>query len=169
MPYDSVETAVRSVLEGVARDDSNAGQPPFFDWTSEIAKRLCQLAETPEFNFHACARGKPAGATFGEWLYDICWYVEDEVCLTHLPLVGECEWAPTGPCDGDFQKLLQARADHRLWIFPAATAEDAEKMFEGYRENVRRFRASQPGDRYLFAALLWTPTASFRFDLYIHR
>jgi hypothetical protein len=165
MPYDAAEVAIRSLLEAIATD-WNAGRR--FDWTREVATRLCQLAKTPEFNFGACARGRPGGAEYGEWLYDICWYVEDEVCLTHLPLVGECEWGPTGPCDGDFQKLLQARADHRLWIFQVPTEEAAASMFKGCRENVQRFRASQRDDRYLFAGLVWTDAPSFRFDLYVH-
>jgi hypothetical protein len=164
MSYDRVEAAIRSTLEAVAAD-WNAGNR--FDWTREVATRLCQLAQS--FECKACARGRPPGAEYGEWLYDICWYVEDEVCLTHLPLVGECEWAPEWSCDGDFQKLLQARADHRLWIFGAASATEADDMIKHCRENVGRFRASERGDRYLFACRVWAELPSFRFDLYVHQ
>ena len=165
MTYDPIETAIRAKLEDIVRD-WNAGQR--FDWTNKVTARICQLSKEPEWKCGACARGQPTGAEYKEWLYDICWYVEDEECLTHLPLVAECERGPDGSCDSDFQKLLQARADHRLWIFQVATVEAAEDMFKGCRSNVKRFRSSQPGDRYLFAALVLAETASLRFDLYVH-
>jgi len=165
MSYDSIERAICSTLERIAKT-WNAGKR--FDWTREVSTRLCQLAQKVDPTFRACARGKPPGAEYGEWLYDICWYVEDRVCLTHLPLVAECEWAPEGPWDSDFQKLLQARADHRLWVFQVPTADAAEKMFEGCRKVIKHFRASELGDRYLFAAWVWAEPPSFRFCSYIH-
>ena len=85
-----------------------------------------------------------------------------------MPLVAECEWGPDGPCDNDFQKLLQARADHRLWLFQVPSTEAADEMFVGCRSNVKRFRATLMGDRYLFAALVWAETPELRFDVYVH-
>jgi len=163
--YDTVEMAIRSTLEEIV-DDWNAGQR--FDWTQEIVTRICQLSKRPEWNYGACARGQPLGADYGEWLYDVSWYVEDGQCLTHLPLVAECEWGPDGSCDSDFQKLLQARADHRLWLFRVPTLEAADEMINGCKDNVKRFHPSQIGDRYLFSALVWNKTPSLRFDLYVH-
>lgn len=165
MQYDPIESAVRSTIEQVVGEWS-AGEHR--DWTGEVLTRLCQLSKRPEWACGACARGNPNGADYGEWLYDVCWFVEDSECLTHLPLVAECEWGPEGPCDGDFQKLLQARADHRLWLFQVPTDDAAREMFVGCRANVRRFSGSQVGDRYLFAALVWGERPALRFDLYVH-
>lgn len=130
-----------------------------------MKSRLCRLTKAQEIPFGVCATDCP-GADYGEWLYDLCWYVEDEVCLTRLPLVAESELAPDGACDGDFQKLLQARAEHRLWVFEVKTPEEAEQMFRECREIVQRFHASESGDRYLFAGVAWSPR-SFRFHLYV--
>ena len=162
---DSIENAVRDTL-GKFLQDWNTGSR--MNWTSEIAMRLCLLSKTADWDYGACARGTPPGSAYGEWLYDICWFHEDDVCLTHLPLVVECEWSPDGACDGDFQKLLQARADHRPWIFQVATTAAAASMFEGSKSNIERFRASQSGDRYLFAAFVPAETASFQFCHYVH-
>jgi len=112
-----------------------------------------------------CQWGCP-GSDYGEWLYDLCWCVEDEVCLTELPLVAEIEWSPEGACDGDFQKLLQTRADHRLWVFEVKTPEEIEQMFQECATIVQHSAASQPGDRYSFAGVDWNPRI-FRFHLYV--
>lgn len=152
---------MRFELEAVAAED-----PP--DWTREVAMRLCRLAPAMGTGYEACSRVRLPGAKYGEWLYDISWWVDDDVCLVRVPLVVECEWTPDGVCDGDFQKLLQCRAEHRIWIFGASSRGAADEMFKGFRANVGRFTGSLPGDRYLFAARLMSPVPTFCFDLYVH-
>jgi len=165
MQCDKVECDVKEVLEAVVRD-WNTGQR--FDWTAEIAKRLCALSKREDYGFGACSRGTPAHADYGEWLYDICWFEENDVCITKLPLVGECEWGPDGACDGDFQKLIQARAEHRLWLFQVYTEEQAFEMFDGCKKVVSNFSGSQLGDRYLFAALIWENIPQLICECWVH-
>lgn len=90
------------------------------------------------------------------WLYDMTWYVEEERVMSDLPMILECEW-DHGPrhrdeVDSDFQKLVQARADVRVWISaspkPASHIENCERQ-------IRLFSGSLPGDRYIFAVYDW--------------
>ena len=73
--------------------------------------------------------------------------------LVTLPLVVECEWSPDPEIDGDFQKLVQARAEHRLWIFRVDTAEDIARYFRACKEQIVAYRGTEKGDRYLFAGI----------------
>jgi hypothetical protein len=67
-------------------------------------------------DFKVAAAGFPK-ADEGEWRYDMVWYVLDnDGFQVRLPMVLECEWNPDFTIDTDFQKLVQARADVRVWI-----------------------------------------------------
>jgi hypothetical protein len=92
------------------------------------------------------------------WLYDMVWHVEEDGLLSNLPLVLECEWN-RGPrhrdeVDGDFQKLVQARADVRVWI--SASPSSAPTHIENCKRQVRLFSGTLPGDNYVFAVYDWT-------------
>src|SRR5207302_10820565 len=61
-----------------------------------------------------------------EWKYDLIWFVEDgEGFTTHLPLILESELKPRGKVDLDFVKLVDGRADVRVWLSCSANARDA--------------------------------------------
>jgi hypothetical protein len=108
MPYDEIEQAIVDVLSTLPMEAKQADW--LWDrsqWTSEIKNRLIALAKTPPFNFCVCGSACE-GAEFGEWLYDLTWYEENDNGLVRLPLVVESEWYPNGGYDGDFQKVLQA-------------------------------------------------------------
>jgi len=156
---DPIEKAICQDLEKIpAQPNMGDWLWKYTKWTREVKSRLCRLAKDQEPPFSVYASGC-SEADHGEWLYDLCWSVEvkGEGCLIRLPLVAEIEWKPDGPCEGDFQKLLQARAEHRLWVFEAQTPKDIENLFQGYRDAVQRFQGSGTGDRYLFAAVAWKP------------
>jgi hypothetical protein len=90
-----------------------------------------------------------------EWLYDLCWRNLDENDLVlNLPLVMECEWH-TGYDEllDDFQKLLVARADHRVFLCQQKPEHWAERVGQ-FIEQVRRYDGTKAGDRYLFGS--WT-------------
>lgn len=123
------------------------------EWTEHVVRRLTLLSKT--FRVDAAARGQPSPAKYGEWLYDICWYQMDDCgadnCLKRVVLAGECEWN-AAECDVDFQKLLQARADLRLWIFqPRDASRNIPRWVANYIRNIKTFEGSLPGDQYLFA------------------
>jgi len=103
------------------------------------------------------------GGIFGykvafRWLYDIIWCKEEsqfpdikettDKVLTLVPMVLECElnkWHPD--VDGDFQKLLLARAEVRVWI---TSCKDAKRHIDLCKNQISRFPGTS-GDHYVFA------------------
>ena len=92
------------------------------------------------------------------WLYDMTWYVEEGRVMSDLPMVLECEWnrlpRHRDEINSDFQKLVQARADVRVWI--SASPDAASTHIENCERQIRLFSGSLPGDRYIFAVYDWT-------------
>ena len=91
------------------------------------------------------------------WLYDMTWYVEEQRVMSDLPMILECEW-DHGPrhrdeINFDFQKLVQARADVRVWI--SASPKSASHI-ENCERQIRLFSGTLPGDHYIFAVFDWT-------------
>jgi hypothetical protein len=102
-----------------------------------------------------------------EWLYDLCWCKQDDDDrIVEMPLVMECEWAQ-GYWDilADFQKLLVARSDHRVFICSLSTSEDWNDCVDYLIEQVRLYSGTRNGDRYLFGR--WT-SDGWHFRQYIH-
>jgi hypothetical protein len=52
--------------------------------------------------------------------------------------------------DGDFQKLVQARADVRVWISACHNTDIAEKHLVSCKEQIKRFSGTDPDDNYIF-------------------
>jgi hypothetical protein len=93
---------------------------------------------------------------WGEWLYDVCWYTvqHDGFSLRKLVLAAEIEWSPVpDQRQIDFEKLLVARAEHKWFVFEAATTSAVTAVFDRLEVLIRRFGASHCGDRYLLAGL----------------
>jgi hypothetical protein len=133
--------------------------------TQEIKLRLAPIARNIGLN--ACANG--IGEDHKEWLYDMAWCEEnDNEGFVDLPLVLESELSPDPEVDKDFQKLVQARADHRIFIFQVKTQNDVLAKIGKYIDQVKRFKKSVSGDRYLFIGLKWNPR-EFYFELYVHQ
>lgn len=103
-----------------------------------------------KLRFKVCASGYRA-ADEGEWLYDMSWYHTRGGILTGQPMVLESEWTPDPHIDGDFQKLVQARADIRVWVFAAANLDEVRKYVERCREQAQAFAGKSSGDRYVCA------------------
>ena len=100
----------------------------------------------------------------GEWLYDICWYKSsrgEAGNLIRLALVAECEWSPDPEMDGDFQKLVQARADLRVWVFQVGSQQAVEQYFAACKQQVCDFEGTLAGDRYLLAGFDWAQQQFF--------
>lgn len=140
-------------------------------WTKAINTTLCRIGRD-QFGMGVGASKVVAGThvDYGEWLYDLTWWEEDEDGpLARLPLVAECELAGTiGHILEDFQKLLVARADVRLMIheqftnrdqppgrFPGGNDDRAAWMANHLAQHIRAFRGTRRDDVYLLAALQW--------------
>lgn len=92
------------------------------------------------------------------------WYELNDVhkgFLKHQKLVVECEWklAPGDCVDDDFQKLIQARADLRLWISTSENTRAAAAHIANCEKQIRLFNGSQSGDSYILLYFTWdSPT-----------
>lgn len=131
--------------------------------TCQIKQRLCDLGH--ELGFRVCAhRNQCPEADEGEWLYDMEWCEtsNDGHLFVRQPMVMECEWrrgvplARAADVDGDFQKLVQAKADVRVWIFTAPNVDLAQEHLANCRKQMTSFVGSVAEDRYVLAALIYS-------------
>mgnify|MGYP006431098291 CR=1 FL=1 len=80
----------------------------------------------------------PAGQR-GEWLYDLVWRrLDANGNLIGMPLAVEIEMSDNnlGGIRYDFNKLLQAQADHKLMVFQLKTPEEVEAAIERLEEAI---------------------------------
>lgn len=109
-----------------------------------------------------------------EWLYDMIWYSESEDRLfSRVALVLESELNPGGgvrnaaEIDGDFCKLVQARADLRVWLALLPNRAAVELHLRNCKRQARGFAGAAQGDAYLFVIYDWTSAETLveRFDV----
>lgn len=131
-------------------------------WTHALKKEIGNVGKRLGFEVYA------SGCKFdGEWLFDLTWCKEQGSITLNLPLVMESEWDDNDILT-DFTKLVVARAQHRLMIFQGHTTQKVQKTIQCMLSQVRKFRDSGKGDRYLFC--YWTKKPDkFMFDLYVVR
>lgn len=61
----------------------------------------------------------------------------------------ESEGKPDKVLDGDFIKLVQARADVRVWIAKVNPLQSVEQHIAECREEIRRFAETKPDNVYV--------------------
>ncbi len=123
-------------------------------WTSEIKTALARAAKDRQL--YVCASGCE-GADQGEWLYDMVWLQNNEPHVVEVALILESEWAlRVRDILEDFQKLLVARAEHRVMIFQQETSQRVGDVAAHLDAQISAFRGTQPGDRYLLLGLDWS-------------
>jgi len=153
-----IEIAVKDVIMRLLAPTGVGSLNNRTERTRLVKEALHALA--PKFNFLSVV---------GEWLYDICWYESSRGeggNLIRLALVAECEWSPDPEMDGDFQKLIQARADLRVWIFQASSHQAVKQYFAACKQQVCDFEGTLTGDRYLLAGLD-SANQQFLFEHYV--
>lgn len=126
--------------------------------TKLIKDHLCKLGK--ELGYRVAASG--CDADDGEWLYGMVWFnlSEDDKLLTHQAVVMESEWKwssyeQAAEVDLDFQKLIQARADVRVWICAMPNEHFAKEKIKNCKEQIEKFTQAMPDDHYLFVVLGW--------------
>jgi hypothetical protein len=155
--------------------------------TKQVKLRLHELGRS--LGFTVLASGFPADRTNWkagpEWLYDMVWVAyETEPTtppqkmvvhfLTRQAMVMECEMRQGRPSrkdrdvDEDFQKLVQARADVRVWITRVGTRESAEEHIENCKKQIKAFPDTLPCDQYLLVILVGAPLGDFVVESYPH-
>lgn len=88
----------------------------------------------------------PAGSR-GEWLYDLVWRrLDANRNLIGFPLAVEIELSDSRlwGIRYDFNKLLQAQADHKLMIFQVQTQEEVEAIFGRLKESIDAYSRGVP-------------------------
>lgn len=88
----------------------------------------------------------PAGNR-GEWLYDLVWRrLDANRNLTGMPLAVEIEMSDNRlwGIRYDFNKLLQAQADHKLMVFQVQTSEEVEATFARLEESIQVYPHAAP-------------------------
>jgi len=124
--------------------------------TKEVKKFFGDLGKT--LDFKVAAAGFPKFDE-GEWRYDMVWYaLDNDGFQIRLPMVLECEWNPDVTIDTDFQKLVQARADVRVWIAALGNPDRVRQHLENCKKQIQLFSGSCPGDTYIFIICDWTTT-----------
>jgi hypothetical protein len=128
------------------------------EYTREVKRAIGGVGDN--LGFEVCSTAHNC-----EWLYDLCWCEKDDNGqVLNMPLAMECEWH-TGfdHLLGDFQKLLVARADHRVFLC-GQEPEDWADCVGQLIEQVCSYGGTRIGDRYLFGS--WTEDG-WKFQQYI--
>ena len=156
--FDTIEQKIIEALN-ISWKEVNRG-----DWNPKIKKILEVVGKEnyrSKYEFKVAASG-----ITNEWLYDLVWsehkYEEkydgdleiSTYSLRNVALVAEIEWENNFDenIQPDFQKLLVARAEHRLMVFRAENEIESKKYFKYLDEIVDNFILNKKGDRYMYAA-----------------
>ena len=135
-------------LENVSADLAGQGVGTRV-WTDTIMSALCAAGQT--LGYYVCT-SRVANADQGEWLFDQVWMTRTQGPLERIGLAVECEWSrDQREIFYDFRKLLVARADVRLMIFQALTAQAVQDRFDQLRAETQGFTQHQSGDYYMLA------------------
>jgi hypothetical protein len=114
-----------------------------------------------ELGYEVGAHGFP-GAHVGEWLYDVTWTMHKDEMLRRQILVLESEWkhgvgvAHNASVDRDFKKLVQARADIRVWVSTSHNEQLAQSHIENCIRQITEYSQSRAGDAYLLVIHTWS-------------
>ncbi len=113
-----------------------------------------------ELRYYVAASGYP-GAGQGEWLYDMVWLVDKpNGFMLRQTMVLESESlrgtrvADAARLDDDFLKLVQARADVRIWITACPNEDTASLHIKNCQDQACLFASSEDGDVYLFVIFI---------------
>ncbi len=114
------------------------------DWTRAVKAAVGSAAEK---GGHSWLSSDSVGA----WLWDGTAHTRQDGNLLNIPLMLESEWGDWDAILYDFEKLLAARAAHRVMVCSASSQSRAEETLSRLTSIVQGFQASQGGDRYLLA------------------
>jgi hypothetical protein len=159
----AVEAAVKGHFESPLLHDLLRGTPTqegsFAAATTEIKRFFASLALPDGFKVSA---SRTPDAHGGEWLYDLTWYEESGGFYRRQILVLESEMHPgytIADCDHvdvDFHKLVQARAEIRVWVAALPSAALLSSHVENCKRQIVNFSQGEADDFYLFVLFDWT-------------
>jgi len=118
-----------------------------------------------KLGFKTC--GSNSGGN-GEWLFDLCWYKGEDELMEEFPLALESEWSHIDQfVRFDFQKLLVARATHRVMVFERIDEAAFTATVDHLIKCIVAFQGTTKGDLYLFACWLCKNAQKFVFRHHI--
>lgn len=176
---DRIERRLTEVIRKslpIARRDSTPVKQAICDAIDELERH----AQPPKQLFEINCSG--AGYGRSQWLYDLTWSritrLQEGYVTNYLELVAEIEMSHLDRVmDGDFVKLVQANAQHRLFVFnieamaPTIGEVVGETAVNHYLDrcvtHVREFKYSVAGARFLLIGL-FDRCARARGMLYVH-
>jgi hypothetical protein len=138
------------------------------NWTSHVKVTFIELAAQQGYKVCASVPEEvrenvkvkyPHCLEWGEWLYDLVWYSEQdsgmqEPFTTSVPLVMECEWDIGIPALAlDFNKLLVANADLRVMVCGCYEDGQAAVIRKYCERAVQAYEQGRPGDNFLLCIL----------------
>jgi len=106
--------------------------------------------------YHVLARKMDyLGAYDGQWLYDMLWSDDaSDGTFLGMPMVLESKLgrsaAKAADVERDFDKLVQARADVRVWVTTCPNQELAQQQIANCKRQACAYRGALPRDAYLF-------------------
>lgn len=117
------------------------------EWTEQTKNELAAMAHEKGFKAYASTCETADG---GEWMFDLCWIDYSNPILKAVPLAAEFEFnSKASAALEDFQKLLVARAEHRLMLFvPEGRNADHAEATASLVRDIPKFAQGVPGDRY---------------------
>jgi hypothetical protein len=127
-------------------------------WTKEVFYAVAEYGRA--HGLRTCYAGGHDEGDCPEWLFDLVLYQDQRRQLfskerprrlKRLILVGECEWNMQLDAQiYDFERLMIARADYRLFVFQLYTSSEVRERVRRLKSLVQAFSQSVSGDRYLF-------------------
>jgi hypothetical protein len=160
LPLDSAEQAVVDSLHELHERSKwwSIAKSKAAEYTREVKKAVGAVGE--KLGFAVCSTEHNC-----EWVYDLCWREFDEDGLVlNVPLAMECEWhRGYSELLDDFQKLLVARADHRVFLCEQESGDWADCVAQLIKQ-ICCYGGTKNGDRYLFGS--WT-SDGWQFQQYI--
>ncbi|PCJ27889.1 MAG: hypothetical protein COA97_02840 [Flavobacteriales bacterium] len=144
---DKIEAQIFETLKPFAKKALDA-ELSDGDWTKGIMKLLGSLGEKNGCDISVSAISDDYDS---EWLFDMTWWKYENNSLKEIPLVVESEWNRSiEEIQYDFEKIMVAKADHRLMIYQGGTKESVRETKEYLIQIIKNFKLSTIGDRYLF-------------------
>lgn len=156
---DHIERTAKVEFEGTLLRDILRSSPNWRFVTRKIKEVFGNLGNRLEY--HVAASGYPNG-TQGEWLYDMVWFASLDGLLSQQAMVLESEFKPggsvlnAGEVDDDFMKLVQARAEVRIWLALVPNPDLTIKHIKNCKRQAYLFAGAMPGDTYIFIIYDWT-------------
>lgn len=146
---DDLEREIAQILDDIAKKDRQEGGLSNSVWTKLVKEGLCALGKS--HNYKVSATGCREAKT-SEWMFDLMWAEGSDEEFLEMPFAMECEWClDFDEMFWDFEKLLIAKAPHKLFVFQQRNANEVKNARKKLSAAILSFRNKQSGERYMLA------------------